>query len=89
MHFNPSQNAIIWLQMHMHIIHKSLQKHSQTVFSRFLAATTFVPAKNTRHSEFPGHIPDCTKAMDEIGVLGVGYVILTYMYHLFSSLKFN
>jgi hypothetical protein len=32
---------------------KSLQKHCQTVFSRFLAATIFVPAENTRHSEFP------------------------------------
>jgi hypothetical protein len=32
-----------------------LQKYYQVVFSRFLATTTFVPAENTQHSEFPGH----------------------------------
>jgi hypothetical protein len=36
---------------------KSLQKHCQMVFSRFLAMTIFIPAENTQHSEFPGHIP--------------------------------
>jgi hypothetical protein len=33
---------------------KSLQKHCQMVFSRFLATTLFIPAE--KHSEFPGHI---------------------------------
>jgi hypothetical protein len=46
--------------LNMHIVHKtllkSLHKHYQTVFSRFLATTTFVPAENTRHSEFPRYI---------------------------------
>jgi hypothetical protein len=27
------------------------------VFSKFFATTIFIPAENTRHSEFPGHIP--------------------------------
>jgi hypothetical protein len=35
----------------------SLQKHCQMVFSRFMATTIVIPAENTRHSEFPGHIP--------------------------------
>jgi hypothetical protein len=47
-----------------YIVHKTLlkafQEHYQMVFSRFLATTTFVPAENTRHSEFPGHIPAST-----------------------------
>jgi hypothetical protein len=36
---------------------KSLQKHCQTVFSRFLSMTIFIPAENTRHSEKPGQNP--------------------------------
>jgi hypothetical protein len=53
---NPSQNAIICLKYaDMYIVHKtllkSLQKHCQTVFSRFLSMTIFILAENTRHSE--------------------------------------
>jgi hypothetical protein len=53
---------ILWLTFkYACIVHKtllkSLQEHYQTVFSRFLVTTTFVPAENTRDSEFPGHIP--------------------------------
>jgi hypothetical protein len=33
---------------------KSLQKYCQTVFSRFLSMTIFIPAENTRHAEKPG-----------------------------------
>jgi hypothetical protein len=40
--FNNSQNAM---------------KDCQTVFSRFLLTTIFVPAENIQHSGFPGHIP--------------------------------
>jgi hypothetical protein len=36
---------------------KSLQKHCQTVFSRFLSMTIFIPAENTHHSEKPGQNP--------------------------------
>jgi hypothetical protein len=36
---------------------KSLQKQCQTVFSRFLSMTIFIPAENTRHSEKPGQNP--------------------------------
>jgi hypothetical protein len=36
---------------------KSLQKHCQTVFSRFLSMTIFIPAENTRQSEKPGQNP--------------------------------
>jgi hypothetical protein len=32
---------------------KSLQKHCQTVFSRFLSMNIFIPAENTRHSTYP------------------------------------
>jgi hypothetical protein len=45
----------------LNIVHKtllkSLQKHCQTVFSRFLLITIFIPAENTRHSEKPGQNP--------------------------------
>jgi hypothetical protein len=37
----------------MHIVHKTLlkspQKHCQTVFSRFLSMTIFIPAENTEN----------------------------------------
>jgi hypothetical protein len=36
---------------------KSLQKHCQTVFSRFLLMTIFFPVENTWHSENPGQNP--------------------------------
>jgi hypothetical protein len=56
---NMTPNAL-----NMHIVHKTfvkkVQKHYQTVFSQFWATTTLaclVPAENTRHSEFPAHIP--------------------------------
>jgi hypothetical protein len=35
----------------------SLQKYCQMLFLRFLAMTIFIPAENTGHSDFPGHIP--------------------------------
>jgi hypothetical protein len=41
------------------VLLKSLQKHCQTVFSRFLSMTIFIPAENTRHSEKPGQNPGC------------------------------
>jgi hypothetical protein len=48
--------------LNMHIVHKtllkSLQKHCQAVFSRFLSMTILIPAENTRHSENPGQNPD-------------------------------
>jgi hypothetical protein len=68
--FNPSQNAIIlryskclkYAYMYMYTcssktLLKSLQKHCQTVFSKFLSRTIFIPAENTRHSEKPGQNP--------------------------------
>jgi hypothetical protein len=46
MHLIHPRNAL-----NIHILHKtllkSLQKHRQMVFSRFLATTIFVPAENT------------------------------------------
>jgi hypothetical protein len=40
--------------LNMHIVHKtllkSLQKHCQMVFSRFLSMTISIPAENTWHS---------------------------------------
>jgi hypothetical protein len=53
-----------------YIVHKtllkSLQKHYQTIFSRFLATTTFVPAENTLH--IPGRVRSMLpKAFEMVG----------------------
>jgi hypothetical protein len=50
----------LWLCSKAFIVHKtllkSLQEHCQMVFSSFWVTAIFIPAENTWHSEFPGHI---------------------------------
>jgi hypothetical protein len=50
------------LNMHTYIVPKtllkSLQKHCQTVFSRFLSMTIFIPAEDAPRSEKSGQNPD-------------------------------
>jgi hypothetical protein len=52
--FNPSKNNSKCLKYAYKALLRSLQKHCQMVFSRFVSTTIFIPAENTLHSEKPG-----------------------------------
>jgi hypothetical protein len=87
--FNPSQNAIIRLQMHKKVhktLLRSLQKHCQMVFSRFLSTTIFIPAENTRHSEKPEQNPSCRSGTYNMPCVAlVDYTLLSSMKELYSK----
>jgi hypothetical protein len=72
------QNAIICIYSSKTLL-KSLQKHCQTVFSRFLSMVIFIPAENIQHSEKPGQNP--------VDTGNVQVIIVVFLSSLMTSLS--